>query len=59
MIDKLTLTLTPCMIGVMRKQEFKIHLDAPLIKWLRAEAKRRKVSIGEVVRIAIQQLMSK
>ncbi len=43
----------------MRKYPLQIHLDKPLMKWLRAEAKKRKVSLGEVVRIAIEQLMSK
>jgi hypothetical protein len=42
----------------MRKQELKIHLDPPLMEWLRAEARRRGVSLGELIRIALRRLKS-
>ena len=41
----------------MRKHSMQIHLDAPLIEWLRTEAVRRSISIGEVVREAIRRTM--
>ena len=35
----------------------EIHLDTPLLAWLRLEAKRRDVSLAEVVRTALRKLM--
>jgi len=41
----------------MRKQPIQVHIDPPLLAWLRLEAKRRGLSIGEVIRIAVRKLM--
>jgi len=41
----------------MRKYSLQVHLDSPLIAWVRLEAKRRGCSLGEVVRDAIRKLM--
>jgi len=41
----------------MRKQPLEIHLDPPLLAWLRLEAKRLGVSLGEVVRLALRKMM--
>jgi hypothetical protein len=41
----------------MRKQPLQVHLDPPLLAWLRLEAKRRGISLGELVRLALQKLM--
>jgi len=47
------------MLLSMRKQPLEIHLDPPLLAWLRLEAKRLGVSLGEVVRMALHDLMDK
>lgn len=41
----------------MKKIPIQIHLDAPLVQWLRIEAARRGISLGEMVRIAIRRMM--
>lgn len=38
-----------------RKLRLEIHLDADLVEWLRAEAERRTVSLGHIVRVALQE----
>lgn len=42
-----------------RKQRLEIHLDAPLLKWLRAEAKKQGVSLGELIRSALKAMMER
>jgi len=44
---------------VERKQRLEIHLDAPLLKWLRAEARNRGVSLGELIRSALRNMMER
>jgi hypothetical protein len=41
----------------MRKQPLQVHIDPALLAWLRLEAKRRGLSLGEVIRIAVRKLM--
>lgn len=41
----------------MRKTPLQVHLDPAMMAALREEAKRREVSIGEVVRLAVKQLI--
>lgn len=55
----MTPTPTSPMVARMRKQELKVHIDPPLMAWLRLEAKRRGVSLGDVIREALRKLMDK
>uniref|UniRef100_A0A6H1Z9R9 Putative ribbon-helix-helix protein repressor n=1 Tax=viral metagenome TaxID=1070528 RepID=A0A6H1Z9R9_9ZZZZ len=41
----------------MKVQRLEIHLDPPLLAWLRLEAKRLDVSMGEVVRRMLRKEM--
>lgn len=41
----------------MKKHTMQVHIDRPLIAWVRGEAARRGVSQGEVIREAIRRLM--
>lgn len=43
----------------VKVQRLEIHLDPPLLAWLRLEAKRRDVSLAEVIRVALRELMEK
>ena len=40
-----------------RKRRLEVHLDAPLLAWLRLQAKRRNVTLASIVREAIRKLM--
>lgn len=40
-----------------RVQGIKVHLDPPLLAWLRLEAKRLDVSISEVLRRLVRKEM--
>lgn len=40
----------------MKKVPVQIHIDPPLLVRLRAEAAKREISLGEVVRLALHSL---
>lgn len=39
------------------KKALKVHLDPPLLVWLKMEARRRDVSMSEVIRQLIRKEM--
>jgi len=41
----------------MKVRRLEIHLDPPLLAWLRLEAKRLDVSMGEIVRRMLRKEM--
>ena len=43
----------------MKRENFKVNLDADLAAWLRAEAARRRCSFSQVVRELIAEAMAK
>ena len=40
-----------------RKQRLDVHLDPPLLAWLRLESDRRGAPLAELVRDAVRRLM--
>ena len=42
-----------------QKDRLEIHLDPPVLQWLRSEATRLGVSVGEMIRQAIAEFIEK
>jgi len=53
---RLTPASTSAIVPDMRKYALQVHIDPPLIAWLREQAARRGCSLGEIVRLAIRAL---